>query len=103
MCSSDLLILYDAFPSNVTATAGDPVSIISEAAALQLESERLQYLILHSMDDNGGVPRYGAYSVYSPFGEGKVEERHERASLNDPLYSWAYPLLKRRKPNLTLT
>ena len=100
---STAIEFFDSFPSNVTGVVGDEVRVISEAAALQLEAERIGTVILHSMNDAAGTPRYGAYSVYAPFSEGKSEERHERHSLNDPLYSWAYPLLKRRKTNLTLT
>jgi hypothetical protein len=95
--------LWEPFPSSVTASAGAEVRVISEAEALEMEALRTGYFCLYGMNDEEGVPRYGQapmYAIYNASGEKKQEDL--RRSLNDPLYGWAYPLIRYSKPKLTL-
>lgn len=99
------ITLWEALPASAATslTAGDEVYWVSEAGALQLESERVGYLAIHDNDDVNQTPLWGKYGVYAPYHEGgPKEERSNRLSLADPFYSWEMPLVKRVLPELTL-
>lgn len=100
--SGSTITLWEPFPSNVTANAGDEIRVISEAAAFEIEMKRLSMCHIWDMDDANGVPYYGRFGTYAPYSTGETEEVNERRSLDDPLYNKALSLVRYAKNPLTL-
>lgn len=96
------ITLWEPFPSSASTslTAGQEVYVISEAAALQLEWERLGQAAIVSNDDLNQVPLWGAYRVYAPDTAGA--EDFARRSLADPYYSWTFNLVRDDLPGWAL-
>lgn len=93
--------LWEPFPASASINAGEEIRVISAAAALELEADRVESLILYNNTDSTDLPNYGAYGVYSTYGDGKYEEGGEHPA-TEPFFDWTYELLKYRAAKLTL-
>ncbi len=96
------LALWEPFPSSVAPSAGDEITVISEAAFLEMEAGRTQHIIFFEQDTATDTPLYGTYGDYALRGDGKTEEGIDQRQPTEAFFSWHFALQKFQINKLTL-
>jgi hypothetical protein len=99
--SSTQITLAEAVPSSVTVTAGSPLVQVSEVHGLWELAVRLGYLVVYGPPLDGSSTLRWTSEEYMLAPE-SARWGAERRSLDDPLYSYSWQLIRRDVSGLTL-